>query len=104
LDFPKLIKKYESLNKKLVTLQDSCAVGTLCFFADIQFVKETFSMSEIWRCEGAVEIAWLNSIRDKGLSDQIYPYSTYEEMLELPMGSIHHFASMDGNKLHDYNY
>ena len=29
---------------------------------------------------------------------------SYEEMLELPLGSVHHFASMEGNKLHDYNY
>lgn len=104
LNFVKLINKFESIDKKLITLQDSYGVGTLCFFADIQFVKDTFSMNEIWRCEGAVERAWLSSIRDKGLEDHIYGYSTYEEMLELPLGSVHHFASMEGNKLHDYNY
>ena len=27
-----------------------------------------------------------------------------DEMLELPPNSVHHFASMDGNTLHDYNY
>ena len=104
LDYPKLIKKFEALNKKVVTLQDDYGIGTLCFFADIQFVKDTFSMNEVWRCESAVERAWLGSIRDKGLADQIYGYSTYDEMLELPPNSVHHFASMDGNKLHAYNY
>ena len=104
LDYPKLIKKFESLNKKVVTLQDDYGIGTLCFFADIQFVKDTFSMNEVFRCETAVERAWLGSIRDRGLVDQIHGYSTYEEMLELPLGSVHHFASMDGNKLHAYNY
>jgi hypothetical protein len=104
LNYPKLINKFESINKKLVTLQDNYGVGTLCFFGDIQFVKDTFSMNEIWRCEGAVERAWLGSIRDKELTEQIHGYSTYDEMLELPPGAVHHFASMDGNKLHDYNY
>jgi len=104
LNYPKLINKFESINKKLVTLQDNYGIGTLCFFGDIQFVKDTFSMNEIWRCEGAVERAWLGSIRDKELTGQIHGYSTYDEMLELPPGAVHHFASMDGNKLHDYNY
>ena len=104
LNYPKLINKFESINKKLITLQDNYGIGTLCFFGDIQFVKDTFSMNEIWRCEGAVERAWLGSIRDKELTEQIHGYSTYDEMLELPPGAVHHFASMDGNKLHDYNY
>jgi hypothetical protein len=104
LDYSKLIKKFESLDKKLITLQDNYGVGTLCFFGDIQFIRDTFSMNEIWRCESAVERAWLGSIRDKKLTEQIYGYSTYDEMLELPPNSVHHFASMDGNTLHDYNY
>ena len=104
LDYPKLIKKFESLNTKLATYKSPWDLATLCFFADIQFVKDTFSMNEIWRCEGAVERAWFDSVRDKGLMDQVHGYSTYDEMLELPPNSIHHFASMDGNKLHAYNY
>jgi len=104
LDYPKLIKKFESLNTKLATYKSPWDLATLCFFADIQFVKDTFSMNEIWRCEGAVERAWYDSVRDKGLMDQVHGYSTYDEMLELPPNSVHHFASMDGNKLHAYNY
>jgi hypothetical protein len=104
LDYPKLIKKFESLNTKLATYKSPWDLATLCFFADIQFVKNTFSMNEIWRCEGAVERAWFDSVRDKGLMDQVHGYSTYDEMLELPPNSVHHFASMDGNKLHAYNY
>jgi len=104
LDYPKLIRKFESLNTKLATYKSPWDLATLCFFADIQFVKDTFSMNEIWRCEGAVERAWYDSVRDKGLMDQVHGYSTYDEMLELPPNSVHHFASMDGNKLHAYNY
>lgn len=104
LDYSKLIKKFESLNTKLATYKSPWDLATLCFFADIQFVKDTFSMNEIWRCEGAVERAWYDSVKDKGLMDQVHGYSTYDEMLELPPNSVHHFASMDGNKLHEYNY
>jgi hypothetical protein len=106
LDYPKLIGKFESMNKKLLTLQDDYGVGTLCFFADIQFIKDTLSMNEIWRCESAVERAWLGSIRDKGLVDQIHGYSSYDEMLELPAGSPHHFASLqqEGTVVNAYNY
>ena len=106
LNYQKLIGKFESMNKKLITLQDAYGIGTLCFFADVQFVKDTLSMNEIWRCESAVERAWLSSIRDKGLIDQIYGYSSYDEMLELPSGSPHHFASLqeDGTVINEYNY
>ena len=64
------------------------------------------SMNEIWRCESAVERAWLGSIRDKGLENQLYGYSSYDEMLELPQGSPHHFASLqqDGTVINEYNY
>ena len=104
LDYVKLIKKFEGLNTKLATYKSPWDLATLCFFADVQFVKDTFSMNEIWRCEGAVERAWYDSVRDKGMMDLVYGYSSYDEMLELPPNSVHHFASMDGNKLHDYNY
>jgi hypothetical protein len=104
LDYPRLIHKFESLNTKLATYKSPWDLATLCFFADIQFVKDTFSMTEIWRCEGAVERAWYDSVTDKGLMHLVHGYSTYDEMLELPPNSVHHFASMDGNKLHDYNY
>jgi hypothetical protein len=106
LNYKKLIGKFESMNKKLITLQDAYGVGTLCFFADIQFLKDTLSMNEIWRCESAVERAWLGSIRDKGLENQLYGYSSYDEMLELPQGSPHHFASLqqDGTVINEYNY
>lgn len=106
LNYKKLIGKFESMNKKLITLQDAYGVGTLCFFADIQFLKDTLSMNEIWRCESAVERAWLGSIRDKGLENQLYGYSSYDEMLELPSGSPHHFASLqqDGTVINEYNY
>jgi hypothetical protein len=53
LDYPKLIKKFEALNKGVVTLQDNYGIGTMCFFGNIQFVKNTLSMNEIWRCEDA---------------------------------------------------
>ena len=106
LNYKKLIGKFESMNKKLITLQDAYGVGTLCFFADIKFLKDTLSMNEIWRCESAVERAWLGSIRDKGLENQLYGYSSYDEMLELPSGSPHHFASLqqDGTVINEYNY
>ena len=108
LDFPKLIKKFESINQKLITLQDDFGIGTLCFFGDVQFIRDTLSMNEIHRFDAlpvqALERVWLNSIRDKGLIHQLHGYSTYDEMLELPPNSVHHFSSMDGNKLYDYNY
>jgi hypothetical protein len=108
LDYSKLIQKFESIDKKLITLKDAYGVGTLCFFANIQFVKDTFSLNEIYRIDNlpvqAVERVWFDSIRDKGLMDKVYGYLTYDEMLELPPNSIHHFSSMDGNKLYDYNY
>jgi hypothetical protein len=104
LDYPRLIQKFEGLNTKLATYKSPWDLATLCFFADIQFVKDTFSMAEIWRCEGAVERAWYDSVTDKGLMHLVHGYSTYDEMLELPPNSVHHFASMDGNTLHDYNY
>jgi hypothetical protein len=108
LDYAKLIQKFESMDKKLISLKDDYGVGTLCFFADIQFVRDTFSMNEVYRIDDlpvqAVERVWFNSIRDKGLMNEVHGYSSYDEMLELPPNSVHHFASMDGNKLHDYNY
>jgi hypothetical protein len=104
LNYPKLIQKFESLNTKLATYKSPWDLATLCFFADIQFVKETFSMNEIWRCEGPVERAWFDSVRDKNRMNEVHGYSTYDEMLELPPNSVHHFASMEGNILHAYNY
>lgn len=109
VDYGKLIKKFETSDKKLITLQDDYGVGTLFFFADMQFVKDTLSMDEIHRIDylpvQAIERMWFNSIRDKGLTHEIQKYSTYEEMMEIPLGSPVHFSSMDGgNKLYDYNY
>jgi len=106
LNYPKLIQKFESLNTKLATYKSPWDLATLCFFADIQFVKETFSMNEIWRCEGPVERAWFDSVRDKNRMDEVHGYSSYDEMLELPQGSPHHFASLqqDGTVINEYNY
>ena len=90
----------------MATYKSPWDLATLCFFADIQFVKDTFSMDEIWRCEGPVERAWYNSVQDKGLMDQVHGYTTFDEMLELPSGSVHHFASLqqEGTVVNAYNY
>ena len=104
LNYPKLIQKFESMNAKLLTYKSPWDLATLCFFANIQFIKDTFSMKEIYRCEGPVERAWFDSVTEKGLMYQVHGYSSYDEMLELPPNSVHHFASLPGNVISEYNY
>jgi hypothetical protein len=103
LDYTKLIKKYESLDKKLVTFKYPGVLATMCFYSNIEFFKETFPMTEIYRAESALENAWHDSVRDRGMMDSVYGYPTFNEMLELPDGESPHFAIF-GSNLKEYNY
>lgn len=106
LDIPKLVNKFESMNKKLITLQDAYGVGTMCFFSDIEFLKQTLSMNEIHRLDTAVERGWLASIREKNLEHELYGYSSYLDMLEFDPNTPDHFAILQqgGSAMHNYNY
>jgi hypothetical protein len=106
LDISKLVNKFESMNKKLITLQDAYGIGTLSFFSDIEFLKTTLSMKEIYRLNEPVERGWLASIREKGLEHELYGYSSYSEMLEFDSNTPDHFASLQqsGSLMHTYNY
>lgn len=104
-NFAHLIKKCKSHNKKLVSAkwgQDN-TVGTMGFFCEIPFFQETLSYDEAHRCDyGCIEVAWYDSIAEKGLLQETYCYPHYGEFYEC--GAHVEFSHMGGTQVSDYPY
>jgi hypothetical protein len=113
LDVHEIINRSKSKNKRLVTCRNNTDLGTLCFFSDVGFLRETFQMDQIHRISPAtnysVEPTWYQLVLEKGLIDETCDeYPLYHDFLNIPHDEPMHYSEVDDvhltNKMHEYNF
>ena len=79
LDYHDIIQKCKETGKKAVTAKwgNDITLGTQMYFSEIEFFKQTLSMSELYRCDKDLEYVWYDSVKDKNLLDQVHVLDLY---------------------------
>ena len=106
LDYGKLIQKFDSYDKKLVTFKNSDTLGSMAYFCEIDFYRKTSSINEIYRLNNslAIERMWFDSIQDKGLWNDVHGFGCYYDMLELDRNLPLHYSDMSNVRNDAYNF
>jgi hypothetical protein len=83
LDYHDLIQKCKETGKKAVTGKwgNEISLGTQMYFSEIDFFNKTLSIDELYRCEKDLEYVWFDSVKDKGLLDQVHTIDIYRDFL-----------------------
>lgn len=111
LDYNDIITKCLSTNKKMVTAkwyEDNISLGTLMMFSEINFLKQVYSLDEIYRCDtlfhniGAdVEHMFFDSVRSKNLLHELIVFNNYKDFFGY---DIKQYCHLGGSKVEDYPY
>lgn len=92
INYEATIERCQKTNKKMATYEAPTDYGMMSFFGNIDFIIDTLPLDQLWRCEGAVERAWKERIVNDGLQSNVHGFKTYEEMFDVPRGTIYHYS------------
>jgi hypothetical protein len=89
INYKELVEKCIATGKKAVTAKwgNDITLGDHMYFAEIEFLKETYNLDEIWRADkfaqfgGDIEYVWFDSVAEKNKLDDIHLIENYHNFL-----------------------
>jgi hypothetical protein len=107
IDYKELVERCIATGKRAVTAKwgNNVTLGDHMYFADIDFIKETFNLNEVWRCDkfthlgGDMEYVWFDSVAEKGKLDDIHLIENYHDFLGFDI-----LQFCEGGGIHIRNY
>jgi uncharacterized protein YacL (UPF0231 family) len=103
LDYIDIIQKCKETEKKAVTAKwgNNVTLGTQMYFSEIVFFNKTLSMDELHRCEKDLEYVWFDSVKEKGLLDQVHILEMYRDFFGY---NVLQYAHSAGTSVDHYPY
>jgi hypothetical protein len=107
IDYKELVEKCITTGKKAVTAKwgNNITLGDHMYFADIDFLRETFNLNEVWRCDkfthlgGDMEYVWFDSVAEKGKLNDIHLIENYNNFFGFNI-----LQFVEGGGIHIRNY